>query len=265
MKIIILSIFLFIIQPIFSDSLEEARKLRANGQVQDAINLLKSNPGGSDGEKLLAKLYLDKNMCNEALQIYGKICHTINSHDCFNEKGISQICLNQYDAARSSFEKAISLQDKSSVAYSNLAQAYFLLEDNDKAEENHLKALEISPFGTLPRINYGVFLVKTKKYKQAQAVFYSVLSENKSLFYAELYLGIAHYMKEEYNSALIHLNRGLALNPEYYDLYYYRALLYYKKGDYNRSLHDLKMVDKLFPENEKSTALRNIIKKNIKI
>ncbi len=261
----LLLLILFLTTNLISDTLEDAQNLRVSGKITEAINLLKSKQGSLEGEKFLAKLYLDKNMCNEALQIYGKICHTLNSHDCFNEKGISQICLGQYDAAVASFQKAISFQENSSTAYSNLAQAYFLMEDLEKSEEAHLKALDFSPYGTIPRINYGVFLVKTKKYSQAKEVFYSVLSENKSLFYAELYLGVAHYMKGEYNSAMLHLNRGIALNPEYYDLYYYRALVYYKKGEYENSLKDLKMVDKLFPENEKSTALRNIIKKNIKI
>ncbi|MCC6447205.1 MAG: tetratricopeptide repeat protein [Chitinophagaceae bacterium] len=261
----VIPFILFLCLPLYSDAMEEAQKLRVSGKTMEAINLLKSKQGSLEGEKFLAKLYLDKGMCNEALQVYGKICHPMNSHDCVNEKGISQTCLGQYEAAVVSFQKAISIQENSATAYSNLAQVYFLMEDLEKAEETHLKALEISPYGTISRINYGVFLVKTKKYSQAKEVFYSVLAENKSLFYAELYLGVAHYMKNEYNSALIHLNRGIALNPEYYDLYYYRALVYYKKGDYGNSLKDLKMVDKLFPDNEKSTALRNIIKKNIKI
>lgn len=49
------------------------------------------------------------------------------------------------------------------------------------------------------------------------------------MYVAELYLGIAHYMKEEYNSAMIHLNRGILIQPESFDLHYHRALVYYKK------------------------------------
>ena len=69
------------------------------------------------------------------------------------------------------------------------------------------------------------------------------------MFVAELYLGIAHYMKEEYNSTLIHLNRGILINPSLSIYIITETIVYYKKGDYINSFLDLKMAEKLSPDN----------------
>lgn len=251
--------------PVFPDPLQQAKQLRDQGKFEEAVQVLKTAKAGNEGDKFLARLYLETGMLEEALSSYSSLCPLLNSHDCFNELGITQASLEKYPEAISSFQKAIQLEPNSSTTYSSLAQAYLMNGQKVEAEKTHQKALEMAPMGIIPRINYGVFLVKIKKYSKAQVVFHSVLAENKSLYYAELYLGISHYMKDEYNSALIHFNRGIEINPEYYDLYYYRALLYYKKGEYSNSLSDLKMVDQLFPNNKKTEPVRNIIKKNIHI
>lgn len=248
---------------LIADNLQRARELKANGKLTEAIEVLKSE-SSPDAKKYLAKIYLEIGELNEALPLYEAVCPQLKTYECYNELAITQASLEKYAEAIQNFQNAIQLEPQSASTYSALAMAYFLNGEEEKAEQTHIAALEMNPMGIIPRINYGVFLVKTKKYERAKAVLYSVLAENKNLYYAELYLGLAHYMKEEYNTALIHFNRGIQINPEYYDLYYHRALLYYKKGDYLNSLEDLKMVDKLYPNNNKSENLRKIIRKNIK-
>ena len=258
-------LFFLLVFPSFliANNLQKAKELKENGKLTEAIEVLKSE-GSLEAKKFLAKIYLEVGEFNEALSLYESVCPQIKTHDCYNELAITQASLEKYGEAIQNFQNAIQLEPQSASTYSALAMAYFLNGDEEKAEQTHLTALEMNPMGIIPRINYGVFLVKTKKYERAKTVLYSVIAENKSLYYAELYLGLAHYMKEEYNTALIHFNRGIEINPEYYDLYYYRALLYYKKGDYLNSLEDLKMVDKLYPNNNKSENLRKLIRKNVK-
>jgi len=255
-------LFLLLSPSIISQDIKQVRQLKELGKIEEAIQTLNTGKFGAEGERLLARIYLENEMLEEALKIYTKLCPSLSSHDCYNELAITQASLEKYPDAIQSFQKAIELEPNAST-YSSLAQVYFMNGEIEKAEKTHLKALEMAPMGIIPRINYGVFLVKTKKYSRAQTVLNSVLSENKSLYYAELYLGIIHYMKEEYNTALIHFNRAIEINPDYYDLYYHRALLYYKKGDYSNSLADLEMVDQLFPKNKKTEAVRKVIKKNI--
>jgi tetratricopeptide (TPR) repeat protein len=259
--------FLFNPSFLFSDPIEEAYELREEGKIEEAILKVQSIPfkGNANAEKLLAKLFVDKEEYADAIQIYLRLCSEIKLSDCFNELGVAYIGIGLYQEALSSFEKATEISSGFAIGYSNQAQMHLILGNSKKAEIAHLNALKLSPNNPIIRINYGVYLIKNKKYQRAKDVLYPVVAENDSMYYAELYIGIAHYFREEYNSALIHFNRGLSINPEYYDLYYYRALLHYKKGDYFQSLNDLEIMDKLNPTNSKSAVLKKIIMKNTKL
>ncbi len=247
---------------ISSAEIEEAIKLRYQGKFEEAIKVLKSSKflGDTDSELLLAKLYLDTGLYSEANQLYERLCKSINTYECFNEYGISLMSNLNYNTAIENFEKSISINPQFSTAYSNLAMCYTIIKDFNNAEKYNLKALEISPNNPIIRINYGVYLIKIKKYQRSKDILYPVIAENESMYFAELFIGIAHYFKEEYNSSLIHFNRGININPEFSDLYYHRALLYYKKGDYQNSIRDLQMVEKLTPNSVKVIELRKLIK-----
>jgi len=257
----------FLISSLFNFSLtsgdiDEAIKLRYQGKFEDAIKKIKSSKflGDTESEILLAKLYLDSGNYSDANQLYDRLCKIINSYECFNEYGISLMSNFNFNLAIENFEKAISVNPQFATAYSNMAMCYTMSKDYKDAEIAHLKALEISPNNPIIRINYGVYLIKIKKYQRAKDILYPVIAENESMYFAELFIGVAHYFKEEYNSALIHFNRGISINPEFSDLYYHRALLYYKKGDYQNSIRDLQMVEKLSPNSTKVIELRKLIR-----
>jgi tetratricopeptide (TPR) repeat protein len=257
---IFFTIFLVFLFPIFTQSLEEIKKLRDLGRIDEAIEILKKNSLNSiESEILLARLYLDNNSFEDASKIYAKLCQVLNTHDCYNELAITYLSMGSYEKAISELETAISLNNKSAIVYSNLALAYLIVKKYEKAEDAHKQALKLSPENPIVKINYAVFLVKQKKIPEAKSMLANVLKENKSLYIAELYMGIAHYLKEEYNSAIIHYNRGLLIHPECAELYYYRALLYYKKGDYVNSMLDIKKVEKFYPEYPGSVELKKLV------
>ena len=64
---------------------------------------------------------------------------------------------------------------------------------------------------------------------------------------------------------MIHLNRGILIQPESFDLYYNRALVYYKKGDYVNAFLDLKMAEKLSPDNPKIPELKKLVRQDSKL
>jgi tetratricopeptide (TPR) repeat protein len=252
----------FINYSLISGDLEEATKLRYQGKFEEAIKKIKSSKflGDTESEMLLAKLYLDSGLYSDANQLYDRLCKTINTYECFNEYGISSMSNLNFNLAIENFEKAISINPQFATAYSNMAMCYTMSKDFKNAENAHLKALEISPNNPIIRINYGVYLIKIKKYQRAKDILYPVIAENEAMYFAELFIGVAHYFKEEYNTALIHFNRGIYINPEYSDLYYHRALLYYKKGEYQNSIRDLQMAEKLSPNSVKVIELRKLIR-----
>jgi tetratricopeptide (TPR) repeat protein len=259
----------FFFSNLFPNELQEAYTLRYQGKYEEAIKKVKSSKflGDTESEILLAKLYLDTGAFQDAIQLYIRLCKTVNTHECYNELGISYMENSNYPAAIESFEKVIEINPQFATGYSNLAMCYTKSKDYIKAETSHLKALEIMPNNPIIRINYGVYLIKNKKYQRAKDILYPVIVENESMYYAELYIGVAHYFKDEFNSALIHYNRAIGINPDFPDLYYYRALLLYRKGEYNNSINDLKTLEKLnMPFNEqKVQELRKLIKLSGKI
>jgi tetratricopeptide (TPR) repeat protein len=252
---------------LFSESIEYIKKLRELGRFDEAIELLQNSDAaeGIEAETLLARLYLDKNSFEEASKIYNRICKVINTHDCYNELAITYISMGDYDKAILELEKAISLNNKSALVYSNLGLSYLVVKKYEKAEEAHKQAIKLSPENPIVKVNYAVYLVNRKKISEAKALLNKVLVENKTLYIAELYMGLAHYLKEEYSSALLHYNKGLLISPECVELLYYRALLYYKKGDYINSMLDLKMIDKLYPEHPKAQELKKLVKSDSKL
>jgi tetratricopeptide (TPR) repeat protein len=269
-KFILFLLFIFFFfNNLFPNELQEAYTLRYQGKFEEAIKKVKSSKflGDTESEILLAKLYLDTGAFQDAIQLYIRLCKTINTHECYNELGISYMENSNFPSAIESFEKAIEINPQFATGYSNLAMCYTKSKEYTKAESSHLKALEIMPNNPIIRINYGVYLIKNKKYQRAKDILYPVIVENESMYYAELYIGVAHYFKDEFNSALIHYNRAIGINPDFPDLYYYRALLLYKKGEYSNSINDLKTLEKLnIPFNEqKVQELRKLIKLSGKI
>lgn len=261
--LLLLFLFFYSFFPVFpSTEFEEAIRLRYQGRIDEAIQKLKTSKlsGDLELELLLAKLYLDKGLYSDSIPIYTKNCKVINSFECYNELGIANMELQNYSQAIENFEKSLALNPQFAMGYSNLAACLTKSSEFKKAQEKHNKAIEMMPNNPFIRINYGIFLIKTKKYQKAKDVLYPVLIENEGMYYAELYVGVAHYFKEEFNLALIHYNRGIAINPEFSDLYYYRALLYYKKGDYQNALYDLNMVEKLTPNLQKTIELKKLIR-----
>lgn len=260
-----LALFMIFFTGIFADDLAMARKYRISHQYDKAIQLLtgSANAGNTEAELLLAKIYLDKNESDKAVQIYERLCGSINSHDCWNEMGIVYLSGQKYELAQNSFLRAISIRGKAAGTYSNLAMAYFAQNKRKEAEKYYKKAMDLARYNPIFQVNYGVFLIGIKKYTQAKFLLQKIVLQNEGMFYAELYLGVAHYYKREYSSALLHINKGIELNPTYYDSYFYRSLVYYKTGDYINALNDLNTVDELFPENQKTGKLRRLIKSNL--
>ena len=70
------------------------------------------------------------------------------------------------------------------------------------------------------------------------------------------YRGIAYYKKGEYDRVIADYDHALALNPEYAYAYNNRGTAYYKKGEYDRAIADLERAIELDPNNPITYANR---------
>src|SRR3989344_1499792 len=113
---------------------------------------------------LAVKHHLNGNL-TEAESIYRKIIekNPQNSNilaDAFNLLGAVECQYEKYDEAIKNIQKAVKLNPNHAVYYGNLATAYNLLGNDNKAEENFKRALELVaryPGAYLAYYNLGIF------------------------------------------------------------------------------------------------------------
>ncbi|HEY8076129.1 MAG TPA: tetratricopeptide repeat protein, partial [Labilithrix sp.] len=113
-----------------------------------------------------------------------------NSDDV--RKGISAMKAGDYNAARASFESAITKNPNQADAYFYLAQMMERTGDKVTAEKDYKKALELQPDLLDAAVNLVALEIEAKKYDDAIAVAKSAIAKNPK-------------------DAMMHFNYGAAL------------------------------------------------------
>jgi len=90
--------------------------------------------------------------------------------------GVAYLKLNELKDAIKLFDRAIAIEDKKAMGYSNRAFAYYLLNDFKRSELDGLKATELNPRAAHDRLNYTAALLCQGRYSEALAA----LNEIKS-------------------------------------------------------------------------------------
>jgi tetratricopeptide (TPR) repeat protein len=108
----------------------------------------------------LAKALTGQNRHREATQYFEKAIERTNNIDWLIDLGNNYFYLEQYHKAIEVFEKAmqkITKRESLGAIYSNLGSSYANINENDKAEELFLKALELSHDKQTALINLVLF------------------------------------------------------------------------------------------------------------
>jgi len=108
------------------------------------------------------------------------------------ELGVLYMRQGNYKNAMLRLKKAVNHDPDNAFAYASLALLYSRLKQNDLAEENFARAIELSPKDAGIHNNYGAFLCRQKKYVEAQRQF-------------KIALGIPLYNTPEF----VYLNAGI--------------------------------------------------------
>lgn len=75
------------------------------------------------------------------------------------------------DLSRRNFEKALEIDKKSPEAHNGMGLFYQLTGETALAEKSYKKALSESKDYTAARVNYGIFLYRQQRYKEAWSAF----------------------------------------------------------------------------------------------
>lgn len=155
--------------------------------------------------------------------------------------------LGDMDHAKSFFEKALSLDEKSATAYYGLGNLYYELEDYPKSQQNFLHAIkngleeadvffmlgmshqnqqqfklalpyllrakELSPEDEEVLFQYGLALAQSELLGDAKEVFHTVLNINSKHCDALYNLGVISLFEEDVIKALEYFNQALENEP----------------------------------------------------
>ena len=142
-------------------------------------------------------------------------------------RGLSERDILIINEALMQLEKAVDYDERNEVAYINLATGYITLQKYELARQKLNRLLEIFPQydRALSTIGYsylseGEFLRDGNKIDKAIAYLNEALKVNYKHSTSYYYLGLAYYLKKDYQRAIQYLQSAVDYSPGYRDPYF---------------------------------------------
>lgn len=137
------------------------------------------------------------------------------------------------DTAIEEFNESIRILPSYAPAYAGLALVRSTLKQDDMAESEFKKSLQLDPMSSETHNNYGTFLCSRKRYDESIPHF---LSAVKNPLYstpesAYLNAGICSLRKNDEKNAEIYLLNALQINGSLNNARYQLANIYFKRGN----------------------------------
>lgn len=146
--------------------------------------------------------------------------------------------LGQYLRAKSKLLHAVKLQPRSSYAHSALATFYENIDELQLSEHHHLLSVKFSDEGFYHN-NYGAFLCKRHKYKDAEVEFLAALQDSDLVNTAAVYENVGCCMLEAKNNikAINYLTKAYKHNPNKISVKLHLARAKYNIHKYKEALN----------------------------
>ena len=176
--------------------------------LQKAIEL---DPNHPTSYLMLARLYLDSKEYPEALDKLNKLVSRTNDVAALMEIGEIHEVLSEFDPARDSYEKLLTVSPQFGGALNNLAYLYSEHYNQlGKAYELAEKDREIAPYDPFVADTLGWILFKKGEYPRALALLEESADKQPSDPEVHYHLGMAHYMMGEEDPARLALQYALS-------------------------------------------------------
>jgi len=175
---------------------------KAEGDTDEAVSVLENSP--QDVRVLASKALLlsEKKMHSEAIEVIGNALAINTTPELLNDFGIVLSNAKRYDDALSAYMQAVAMKNDFDIAYSNLADIFLFLGDEQKAKGALIKAITINPDSAANYVNFGVYLKKIGEIKSAEEAFLKALSIEPANFAACTNLGIINMYLGNYEPGL---------------------------------------------------------------
>lgn len=141
----------------------------------------------------------------------------------------------KFSVAIAEYKKAIELNPKWSVPYTNLGMALLGQNKESEAVECFKKALEISPSDPETHSNMGLYWANREQWNKAIEEFQKCIDLNprpRVQSTALCNMGLAYEQKDMLDKAIELYKKALGIDPTDPEAYYSLAASYYYKSDY---------------------------------
>ena len=123
-------------------------------------------------------------------------------------------------------------------------------------------ALEITPDAFAPLVNYGIVLVRLKRFAEAETELRLALKQKDQSAVAHYYLGRALAYSGKFDEAKKELSVAIGLGgEEMKEAHRYLAGVYNAIGDRQHAIDELETYLKLAPKSEDAPQIRELIRK----
>jgi tetratricopeptide (TPR) repeat protein len=157
--------------------------------------------------------------------------------------------------------EAVSVHPTFMLAFNELGVQYQKLNELEKAAEALQSALKISQNAFAPLVNFGIVLVRMKRYPEAEVVLRAALKENDKSAIAHYYLGRALAYVGRFDDAEKELNQAVTLGGDQLkDAHRYLGAIHHARGDTPRAIAELETYLRVAPKAEDADAVRQLIK-----
>jgi tetratricopeptide (TPR) repeat protein len=202
-------------------------------------------PTRNDSSKLIEELSL-------------KIKENPNDKYSLFLRGKNYLFLNKYDEAIKDFDRVIKIDNKFINAYVSKTDALIGKKQPREALNYTIKSININPRLSYPYFQQGLCYDELGDYYKAIKSYskYFKHSPDLPIMFKKSYLfaldrrARLYHVTEEYDKAIVDINKALELKSKDPMLYFVRGSAYYEKKMYNESLNDFKTFVKQRPEHK---------------
>lgn len=213
--------------------------------IKEIIALDPTNPSANvelGEEKVLRKKY------KEARGYYmTALKGDQNNQDALFGYGQTSYYLNKIDDARKAFNKILRLDPQSAVAYAYIGKLHAEDENYKLAEENILKAIELSPQYDY-YMDLGTYSRMRGKFKQAEEAWTSAIKIKPDYFLAYAYRGGLYDEQNMYAKALDDYRMVIKTNPKYFYAYESLGILAWHEENYEEARASFEKAFSYYPQ-----------------
>lgn len=162
--------------------------------------------------------------------------------ECFKKK--------DWNGAINLFTSILEIEPNNAEIYNNLGLCYANLGDEEKAEKNYLKCIELNPSIPQCYINLVDIYYKQKRMSEGINILsYAIDSLEDNLLFHH-YLARFYMEDAKQDLAVDELVYILEKQPDNYDAYYDLAKIYFEFGNYDSAIENLENVLEYKQDNE---------------